>query len=335
MKKALFKIACFVLTGIILLSAFSYIFRGGRWFEKGYIYDRTARRAAFEAEAPGQFDVINLGDSLSICALSPPELFRDFGFAAYNLGQDMQYPVESYYALKRALKTQPVKVALLETNGLFYMNTLEKECEQSLSESLMSAFQFLRYHNLWKIPFRNRSIRTYFKGYTINRVEKPFTFEEDYDFSNTTVFYPMYPQQFFWLKKIQRLCEKNDVKLILYSSSSIMNYYTMRKRNTLLKLCGENNIAFIDANYDKDIVGIDWDTDTWDNGDHLNLSGCRKMTAYLGKQLRDGGYGLPDHRDDPVYDPWKDMYEEYLAEIEKMDGKNYAIIEKELGFPKQ
>ena len=138
--------------------------RGGYWFRQGYIYDRTARYAAYTAQEPGQIDVINVGDSLSICAITPPELYRDYGITAYNIGQDMQFPVESYYALEHALKTQPVKVVLLETNALFYDNSLVDEAQKDLSEFLQSRFPFLRFHNLWKIPFKRKSIRKYVSG---------------------------------------------------------------------------------------------------------------------------------------------------------------------------
>lgn len=330
MKRNIIRFAAFALTGFLLLQAASFFFRGSYWFSRGFIYDRTARLAAFDTETPGQIDVLNLGDSLSICALSPLELFRDYGITSYNLGQDMQFPVESYYALKHALKTQPIKVVLLETNAIFYENSLADEGVKTLSESLQSLFPFLRYHNLWKIPFMKKSIRSYFKGYTINEIERPFTYDKEYDFNNTTVYYPIARQQLFQLKRIQKLCEDYGITLILYSSASIMNYYTMRKHNTLIDICRENGIHFIDANYDIASVNVNWETDTWDNGDHLNLSGCRKMTAYLGDRLRATVNDLPDHRSDPLYVSWTEMYQDYLAEVEKMEGKNYSMIENEL-----
>ena len=331
-NKKIFKTIAFFLIGCVLLTILSGIFDGGRLFSQGWIYDRTARYAAFSEEVPEQIDVINLGDSLSICAITPPELYRDFGITAYNIGQDMQYPIESYYALKHAMETQHPKVVLLETNSIFYVNTPVQEAGQTLSETLQYAFPFLRYHNNWKIPFKYRSVRTYFKGYTINEMEDDFTFDKDYTFDNT-VRYPVSRHQLLQLLRIQKLCREKGIRLVLYSSASIMNYYTMRKHNTLTDFVRDYGFEFIDANYDKDIVGMNWPSDTWDNGDHLNLSGCRKMTAYLGNFLRDE-CGMPDHRGDPAYQNWDDMLTDYDLEVEKMKGKSYAIVEKELSFPK-
>ena len=72
MSKNIIKIAAFLLIGCLFLSILSRVFDGGRLFSQGWIYDRTARYAAFSEEASDQIDVINLGDSLSICALTPP-----------------------------------------------------------------------------------------------------------------------------------------------------------------------------------------------------------------------------------------------------------------------
>lgn len=332
MNKNIIKISSFLLILCILLKIASAVFDGGYWFSKGWIYDRTSRYAAFSEETPQQIDVINVGDSLSICAITPPELYRDYGITAYNLGMDMQWPVQSYYALRHALKTQSPKVVLLETNDIFYDNTLEAESEKTLSEFLQYHFQFLKFHNLWKIPFKYRSIRTYFEGYTINEVGCDYTWEKGYTFDNTER-YPYTKQQLLQLFRIQKLCRDNGIRLILYSSASIQNYYTMRKHNTLNDFVRDYGFEFIDANKDLDIVGIDWNTDTWDNGDHLNLRGSRKMTVYLGDYLSKE-CGLTDHRGDPFYKNWDDMLPAYDQEVEKMKGKTYADLEKELGFPK-
>ena len=118
-KNAIIKIAGFLIILVILFKVFSIIFDGGYWFNKKFIYDRNARAAAFTLEPEGQIDVLNIGDSLSTTALAPMELYRDYGYTAYNLGQDLQTPPESYFALRSALKTQPIKVVFYEVHNLY------------------------------------------------------------------------------------------------------------------------------------------------------------------------------------------------------------------------
>ena len=44
-------------------------------------------------------------------------------------------------------------------------------------------------------------------------------------------------------------------------------------------------------------IGIDWNTDTYDAGVHLNVYGAEKLTKYFGAILRDE-LAVPDRRDD-------------------------------------
>lgn len=46
-----------------------------------------------------------------------------------------------------------------------------------------------------------------------------------------------------------------------------------------------------------DEIGIDYNTDTYDQGLHMNLSGAEKCADYLGKFLSET-YGLKDLRSD-------------------------------------
>ena len=149
-RKTLLRTAGFLVILVILLQVFSIIFDGGYWFQKRFIYDRNARIAALDLEPEGQIDVINIGDSLSTSALSPLDLYRDYGITSYNLGQDMQTPVEAYFAILTALKKQPVKVVLLENHTFFYRLKDYNYISELVSEPLKTGFPFLRFHYLWR-----------------------------------------------------------------------------------------------------------------------------------------------------------------------------------------
>ena len=163
-RKAIIRIAGFLLIFVILLEIFCVIFDGGYWFEKKFIYDRNARMAAFELEQKGQINVLNIGDSLSTTSLAPMELYRDYGYTSYNLGQDLQTPIESYYALK----TQPIKVVLYEAHTLFYNPDPNEFPTSLLAEPLKTDFPFLRFHYVWLKYWKKRSIREYFHGFLQN-----------------------------------------------------------------------------------------------------------------------------------------------------------------------
>ena len=315
---------------VILLEIFCVLFDGGYWFEKKFIYDRNARLAAFELEQKDQIDVLNIGDSLSTTSLAPMELYRDYGYTSYNLGQDLQTPVESYYALKTALKTQPIKVVLYEAHNLFSGTPGYEFPESLLSERLKTDFPFLRFHYVWLKYWKPRSIRHYFKGFLVNDGHDGYTGGEYYDWSST---------EHHWIndnyvavfKKTVELCRRKGITLVLYSAPSPVCYYTISYHNTLVDLAKEVGVVYMDANYDRDKIYMDWKKDTHDCGDHLNLSGSRKMTNYLADYLASNA-DLPDHRNDPSFQAWTDLWDPYAEEIIQMKNIYYTILEDQMGF---
>ena len=125
-------------------------------------------------------------------------------------------------------------------------------------------------------------------------------------------------------------CKNKGIHLILYSAPAPV-CYKITDHNAISKLAKEYGLEYIDANCDLDKIQIDWSKDTHDEGDHLNLSGTRKMTKYLGDYLAQN-CDLTDHRGDPEYQQWTDLLVPYQATIEKMKGTCYSDLEEKLGF---
>ena len=329
-RNAIIRIAGFLLIFVILLEIFCVLCDGGYWFEKKFIYDRNARMAAFELEQKDQINVLNIGDSLSTTSLAPMELYRDYGFTSYNLGQDLQTPIESYYALKTALKTQPIKAVLYEGHNLF-SSTPDFEFPSSLlSESLKTEFPFLRFHYVWLKYWKPRSIRHYFKGFLVNDGHDGYTGGEYYDW-NSTERHWINKYYVAVLKKTVELCRRKGIVFVLYSAPSPVCYSSISIHNTLADLADELRVPYLDANYDRDKIKMDWKTDTHDCGDHLNLSGSRKMTDYLADYLV-SSTDLPDHRNDPAFQAWTDLWDPYAEEIIQMENIYYTILEDQMGF---
>ncbi|MDE6566869.1 MAG: SGNH/GDSL hydrolase family protein, partial [Lachnospiraceae bacterium] len=68
---------------------------------------------------------------------------------------------------------------------------------------------------------------------------------------------------------------------------------------------------------------INYETDTYDGGLHLNRNGAGKLAGYLGKVLTEQ-YGIPDHRNDAdiaeVYQKKYQFYEDMIqAQQEELD----------------
>ena len=144
--KNIIKIAGFVAGVIIIIGLLGFPFRGGYWYLRGYLADRDCRIAGIQEEPEGQIDVLNVGDSLADIAITPVEMYRDYGITSYVMGRDLQKCIETYYAIKLALRTQPVKVVLWETHNLSKHQSGFDPYIIGISEYAKYRSQFIKYH---------------------------------------------------------------------------------------------------------------------------------------------------------------------------------------------
>ena len=120
------------------------------------------------------------------------------------------------------------------------------------------------------------------------------------------------------MKGIRRLCGESGAKLLLVSAPSPVNY-NYKKHNTIQAYADRYSIPYIDLNMKTEELGIDWEKDSMDKGDHLNVYGAEKVTGYLGRYLAEH-YSLEDHRADEAYAKWNELAEKYEKELEERTG---------------
>lgn len=310
----------FLLILMLLLTALSWWFNRQAVSMAGYIPGRSGAFAGIASEPKDSIDVVVVGDSESYTSISPLEIWREQGISSYVCGQGGQRVQETYYVLKEALKHQSPKVVLLETNLMFRDPGLLGNMQVSVTEFLRSHFKVLRYHNLWKLLVERNITDEAYKGFTIREEIQAFDSEEEY-MKETSGIQEIPKSVYIYMEKIIELCRKNDAELVLYSAPSPRNYNYV-KHNALEKYASEKGLHYVDLNLKAKDLGIDWKQDSYDKGDHLNLYGARKVTAYMGKYLG-GRYGLEDRRDDPAYQEWDVLAGQYYkkAYAEKGEGE--------------
>ena len=93
--------------------------------------------------------------------------------------------------------------------------------------------------------------------------------------------------------------------------------YNYSRHNSIAAYAKEHDLEYLDMNLKLEEVGTDWATDSLDKGDHLNLSGAKKVSQYLGEYLSTR-YDLPDQRNEKRYVGWQKAEKDY---IEKFYGK--------------
>lgn len=127
-----------------------------------------------------------------------------------------------------------------------------------------------------------------------------------------------------YLNKINNLCKKNDITLICVKAPTAASWD--RDRYLLTKKYLENNdIRYIDFNFDDTGIEFDWDNDTLDYGMHANFAGALKATDYIGQCLAEYK-NLEDHRTEEGYDNWNMALQEYrkIADIIMFNGDEKA-----------
>ena len=126
------------------------------------------------------------------------------------------------------------------------------------------------------------------------------------------------------LDKIRDICQEKGIDLLLIKAPSLYPYWYDEWNKQCEDYARENGLNYINFLGITDEVGLDYNTDTYDGGLHMNLSGAEKLADYLGAYLQ-REYGLKDRRSDAhLSEIWKEKAAAYDAEIERQK-KLYGI----------
>lgn len=283
-------------------------------------------------EEPNTLDVMFLGDSLSYRTFSPMVMWDNYGYTSFVCGQNGQLIQESYYLLKTALEEQKPKVVYFETNVMFRKQKDMDKIETSVAECEKYYLPIVRYHDQWKSVVGGKvySEESY-KGYCMVGKVKKYSGKSKMINKYKNDMQPVVKE---YMKKIIKLCNDNDVKLELVSIPSPKNY-SSTKHNYIEKYAKENNLNYLDMNYlDDKEIGIDWETDTYDAGDHLNVSGAQKVSKYFGQYIQNR-YHLTDRRNDAKYASWNELHKKYVVDSDKMLADIEKVSKKQIDLAKK
>ena len=258
----------------------------------------------------GDLDYLVLGDSQAWSSVSPMQLWRDYGFSGYNCGAPGQRLQDDLYNLQDILTTRHPKVVLMEANMLFGSHGVVGEMEKMMQSTTGRILPAYCYHDRWKKLLTEETASTKLdinRGFHYATTVQPYT-GGDYTQSTDDVSSIPWPQQLF-LDRIVSLCRQQGIELILYSVASPSSW-TYARHNGVSNYAQEHDITYIDFNLMLNELGIDWNTDALDCGDHLNLSGASKLTAWLGNYLSQQNL-LSDHRNEEGYESWAEDLKAY------------------------
>lgn len=257
-------------------------------------------------EKKDTIDVIFLGDSLIYSSISPMEIWNNYGYTTFDCAEAAQIIPDAYSYLKFAIENQHPKIIMMEANVMF-RNPSKRKMGERIAIFFKQFVPITKYHDNWK-KYIDGSKK---KWVNPNKGYKYITLTESSKNKNYMIYSNKYheipKQNLPYIKKIIDLCEENDVKLVLVSLPT-QNSWHYRKHNTTEKVAKENNLEFIDLNLVD--LNINWETDTKDNGAHLNYLGAKKVSDYIGNYLHSTKL-ITDHRNDSDYKSWYRAYKKY------------------------
>ena len=313
MKKIL-KVIVFFLILFLLLIIASYIVRpknNGTLSPDKHIDNASGPLA----EKENSIDALVIGDSESFAAISPLEIYKDYGYTMYVSGTSGQYLYDSYNYFLKTLTKQKLKVLILETDAIYRKIPISYNFRFWIGEFI----PVFHYHNRWKQmtmqDFKMEMTYNYtdtFKGYDFSLNINPATNHNYMEYTEETEKIDKINK--YYLDLIKKKCDENDISFILVSTPSTVNW-NYRRHNGIKHYARQNKIKYLDLNIDNKAM-IDWSKDTRDMGDHLNYYGAYKVSAYLGNYLSKLDI-LKDHRGDDYYSSWDSALKPYQDEVKK------------------
>ena len=291
-------------------------------------------------ERPKEFDVLLIGNSHTVNGMLPLEMYEDYGITAFNMGGYGNSVPLSYWVLQNALDYAEPRVVVIDVHnaGETYMlsgssgdehkaldafplsmtkyraiNDLMSDPELINDEGDAYAdlkwefyFPIGKYHSRWRElgwgdfhPQPNREMGSE----TFSEVVAP----DDYEIIDENMVSEEYGYGFEYLRKIIADCQARGIGVVLTHLPYPAEEDDQMDANTVWYIADEYGVDFLDFVAMDQVV--DYRTDLCDP-DHLNASGAKKISDFLGRFLVDH-FDLEDRRADSRYAGWQSSLRTY------------------------
>ena len=305
----------------------------------------------------GNNDVVFIGDCEVYENFSPITMWEEYGITSIIRGSAQQLIWQSYYLMEETFKYETPKVMVFNVLSMKYdtpqstgdqtqreaynrmtidgmrwsaskWNSIQAsmtEEEKSWQGQWSYVFPLLRYHDRWSqltaedftYLFKKEQVSD--NGYLMQTGVKPIMGEfvekplSDYTFGENSYYY---------LDKMVELCESHGTQLVLIKAPSLSPVWWDEWDQQMVEYAEKHGLLYINLLEKQEEIGIDWSTDTYDAGLHLNVYGAEKLSSYFGKILAEE-CGVEDHRDDTALSAvWAEKVETYYARKEALQAQS-------------
>ena len=290
-----------------------------RFFLPGQDY--RSEKLAFYEEPKDSLDVIFVGSSTCLRAVSPMQMFLEHGFQSYSLATALQAPPVSVFVTKETFRRQEPRVMVFEMTSLFHgYDYTEREANLHMSmdpfrlnpdkircavqigarDDSQNAVDYLlpiaRYHDTWKTRTEQDALKqelSFRKGFmpvsaslAVYPDERYMTYTGDTPEAD--------PDALEFYREMLSVCARRNIPAVVVSYPGTS--WTMEQHDWLEAFSGEYGAEYLDFNLPEwwERTGLDPLTDFCDPN-HVCTTGAEKISRALGDYLAEN-YDLPDCR---------------------------------------
>lgn len=290
-------------------------------------------------------DVVFIGDCEVYENFSPDLLWREYGVTSYIRGSAQQLIWQSYYLMEETLNYETPKVMVFNVLSMKYgepqseaYNRLNLDgmrlspqklaavrASMTEEESLLSyLFPLLRYHSRWN-ELKGEDLRYLThrdivsdSGYLMNVQVRP---AENVPTGRPLGDYSFAPVCWDYLDKMADLCREKGVRLVLIKAPSLYPYWYGQWEEQIEDYAARRGLTYINFLELTDEIGVDFTTDTYDSGLHLNLYGAEKLSRWFGQWLTDN-CPVEDRRgQEDCASVWNEKSAAYAARKERLEAE--------------
>lgn len=283
-------------------------------------------------------DVVFIGDCEVYENFSPVVLWQEFGINSYIRGSAEQYIWQSYYLLEDTLRYETPKAVVFNIQSLQFSEAQREAYNRMTLEGmewspvkvrailasmgpeehfLDYVFPILRYHSRWSeltgadVEYLFRTKQVSFNGYYMRVDVRP---AENVPTGKPLPDYGFGERAWKYLDMMEALCRDRGIALILIKAPSLYPYWYPQWEEQVEEYAAEKGLPYLNFLELQEETGVDYTTDTYDGGLHMNLSGAEKLSRYMGRYLTEQA-GLPDRRGEAdLAAVWREKTAAYEAE---------------------
>ncbi len=260
-------------------------------------------------------DIVFFGDCEVYESFSSTVLEEESGLSSFIRGSASQRIWQSYYLMEETLSYETPDIFVFNVLAMQYGDPVKEEynrmtldgmrwsasklrsvlASRNPDESLLSyLFPLLRYHDRWSelteedvtCLFGTRPVSE--QGYLPQEGVKPAGQIPE---GKPLADYQFPKRCYDYLDRMRILCEQEGISLILVKAPSLYPYWYPEWEEQIEAYAKRYDLPYFNFLEAIPEIGLDFQTDTYDAGLHLNRAGAEKLTRYFArclKELQDG-----------------------------------------------